>query len=153
MTGNERDEYLKSLEKYIEEIKKNRLSSFQRIDTLSIVMSTSSIFLLASLMTGENGKLYQILQLKITILLFAATIVFNLVNHLISNICHSMVEKITMKKINSLKEGIDQIDQKYERMEKVIGVWLNEVIIMVNYFALLFLITGVGLGVLSFVSL
>ena len=153
MTGNERDEYLKSLEKYIEEIKKNRLSSFQRIDTLSIVMSTSSIFLLASLMTGENGKLYQILQLKITILLFAATSVFNLVNHLISNICHSMVEKITMKKINSLKEGIDQIDQKYERMEKVIGVWLNEVIIMVNYFALLFLITGVGLGVLSFVSL
>jgi len=152
-TKEDLKQYHASISLYYDEISKNSLHVYQRIDTLTTVISTSGIFLLATMISSTQSGKYEVWGFYISIVLFAVAVILNLTNHLMSTIAHSKALTIFYKLKADLENGQDINDPLYNKQqkekEKSILNW-NNAIKTINFFAVISLIMGIMFSVLTF---
>jgi hypothetical protein len=141
--------YLDELKEYLVKLEQTKLYSIQRFDIIVLVISTSGIFLLINLIGTLHKELPEcvLIFLKISISVFALSIVSNLASQKFAYFSSENHRKICEEKIYNLKYKSER--SKHKKEEKR-AEYQSRLVYILNVISLVSLVVAIIISTISF---
>jgi hypothetical protein len=148
MDENVRKQYISEIEAHIIELKSIKSHSLNRLEVIVTLVATTGIFLITTLINQEGISK---IDLKMCVLLFCVSIMFNVLNHFISARCNSNIEGLFKQKLHDLRYNGDVNERYYNKQELDIRAW-NFIINEFQIISIVSLFFGMTFGLTVFIG-